>query len=183
MFKRRRSKTQSVASNGSLTGGGGAEGCSVSASEGASSSPTSPQGLRSCLRHSPAAPGRSNGNGSLGTLTGGSVENGGGAGDAHSNRSSSTKGRRSKLRKRVGFRHVIVREFERVIGDNPSCSGGAPVAYVVCPLRFARVMTLRLFPSPSASHFAYSAAHLFQFFGPPTNCFTTGLVGPLARTG
>lgn len=40
----------------------------------------------------------------------------------HSGDSSS-----GRLRK-VRFRHVQVREFERIIGDNPSCSSGAPVA-------------------------------------------------------
>jgi hypothetical protein len=30
--------------------------------------------------------------------------------------------------RKVRFRHVQVREFERIIGDNPSCSSGAPVA-------------------------------------------------------
>lgn len=32
-----------------------------------------------------------------------------------------------KARKRVGFQTVQVREYERVIGDNPSCSNGAPI--------------------------------------------------------
>jgi hypothetical protein len=35
-----------------------------------------------------------------------------------------------ECRKEVSFRSVHVREFERVIGDNPSCSSGAPIAYV-----------------------------------------------------
>ena len=27
----------------------------------------------------------------------------------------------------VGFKHIAVREYAVIIGDNPSCSGGAPI--------------------------------------------------------
>lgn len=33
-------------------------------------------------------------------------------------------------RKVVTFQHVCIREYERIVGDNPSCSRGAPVRYV-----------------------------------------------------
>ena len=35
---------------------------------------------------------------------------------------------KSQRTPKVQFKHVQVREFERVIGDNPSCSSGAPVS-------------------------------------------------------
>jgi hypothetical protein len=38
----------------------------------------------------------------------------------------------------VSFREVKVREYERIIGDNPSCTSGPPIRYVVhyyCVLR------------------------------------------------
>jgi hypothetical protein len=37
----------------------------------------------------------------------------------------------SRLRRhRVSFKEVQVREFNRTIGDNPSCSSGCPIRYV-----------------------------------------------------
>ena len=33
------------------------------------------------------------------------------------------------IRKIVTFQHVYIREYERTVGDNPSCSSGAPVRY------------------------------------------------------
>lgn len=36
-----------------------------------------------------------------------------------------------RIRKFVTFQHVFVREYERTVGDNPSCSKGVPVRYVV----------------------------------------------------
>jgi hypothetical protein len=27
------------------------------------------------------------------------------------------------------FQEVYIREFERILGDNPSCSSGAPIRY------------------------------------------------------
>ena len=35
-----------------------------------------------------------------------------------------------KRSRSVGFADVHIREFERILGDNPSCSSGAPIAYV-----------------------------------------------------
>jgi hypothetical protein len=156
MFGRRRSKTHSTTnSNGSATGtgAGGGGGGSGSISDGASANSSQASSallLRSCLRQEPTAEGhhqpqqlqtsdsRSNGGekgggGSLGTLTNESQGGATAKGDRSSNRtgSSSAKVSRAALRRRVKFRHVVVREFERVIGDNPSCSGGAPVAYVL----------------------------------------------------
>jgi hypothetical protein len=32
--------------------------------------------------------------------------------------------------RRVRFRTVYIREYERIIGDNPSCSSGAPIRFV-----------------------------------------------------
>lgn len=40
----------------------------------------------------------------------------------------STETNKSKRGRRIQFVHVQVREFERIIGDNPSCSSGAPIA-------------------------------------------------------
>jgi hypothetical protein len=39
--------------------------------------------------------------------------------------------RQPRIRKFVTFQHVFIREYERTIGDNPSCSKGAPVRYVI----------------------------------------------------
>jgi len=39
----------------------------------------------------------------------------------------------------VRFREVQVREFERIIGDNPSCSSGAPIGYVVVVVSYLAV--------------------------------------------
>ena len=33
----------------------------------------------------------------------------------------------STLRKSVSFTDVNIREYERILGDNPSCSSGAPI--------------------------------------------------------
>jgi hypothetical protein len=33
----------------------------------------------------------------------------------------------SSVSRTVNFNNVDIREYERVIGDNPSCSGGAPI--------------------------------------------------------
>jgi hypothetical protein len=33
------------------------------------------------------------------------------------------------LRKSVSFTEVNIREYERILGDNPSCSSGAPIRY------------------------------------------------------
>ena len=35
-----------------------------------------------------------------------------------------------RIQKIVTFQHVYIREYERIVGDNPSCSSGAPVRYV-----------------------------------------------------
>ena len=37
----------------------------------------------------------------------------------------------SKHQKFVTFQFVFIREYERTIGDNPSCSRGAPIRYVI----------------------------------------------------
>jgi hypothetical protein len=36
---------------------------------------------------------------------------------------------RPRIRKIVSFHDVYIREYERVVGDNPSCTSGAPVRY------------------------------------------------------
>jgi hypothetical protein len=151
MFKRRRSKTQSphnsvgsgVSANnrqdtagggsagGAASGGGASEsggsGCGGGGSDGGSSSQNSPPIPRGCIRLT-SSNSDGPGNGSNGTLTV-SLE----GADGNSNLTTSTATNRSRSRRRrrrVRFRHVVVREFERVIGDNPSCSGGAPISYV-----------------------------------------------------
>ena len=43
----------------------------------------------------------------------------------------------------VRFQIVQIREFERIIGDNPSCSSGAPIGYVIVVV--ARSASFRLF--------------------------------------
>jgi hypothetical protein len=35
------------------------------------------------------------------------------------------------IQKKVRFQDVYIREYERVLGDNPSCSSGAPIRYVI----------------------------------------------------
>jgi hypothetical protein len=158
MFKRRRSKTQSphnsvgsgvsannnrqdTAGGGSAggagsgggasesggSGGGGGGGGSGGGSDGGSSSQNSPPIPRGCIRLT-SSNSDGPGNGSNGTLTV-SLE----GADGNSNLTTSTatnKSRSIRRQRRVRFRHVVVREFERVIGDNPSCSGGAPISYV-----------------------------------------------------
>lgn len=42
-----------------------------------------------------------------------------------------------RMRRSIRFGDVRVREFERVVGDNPSCSSGAPVRYVDAMLRLS----------------------------------------------
>jgi hypothetical protein len=32
-----------------------------------------------------------------------------------------------RIQKNVTFQHVYIREYERTVGDNPSCSSGAPL--------------------------------------------------------
>jgi hypothetical protein len=38
---------------------------------------------------------------------------------------------KAQRRLRVRFQVVHIREYERIIGDNPSCSSGAPIGYVL----------------------------------------------------
>jgi hypothetical protein len=143
MFKRRRSKTQSphnsVGSGGSANkpdkGGGGSDAAGSAAGSGGggsddgSSAQNSPSIPRGCIRLPsgglPSFP--TSGNGSNGTLT---VSLEGNECNSHLTTSTATHKSRSRRRRAVRFRHVVVREFERVIGDNPSCSGGAPISYV-----------------------------------------------------
>ena len=40
---------------------------------------------------------------------------------------------------RIKFDKVIIREYARTVGDNPSCSSGPPVRYVFCFLVFAEI--------------------------------------------
>lgn len=104
MFKvKRRLPKRSSASKISSSSRNGSEASSMS---------TATPNLRSCLRHQLAA-----------SETSASHQSGPEGGSF-----SSSGTRLSKSKRKVRFAQVRVREFERILGDNPSCSSGAPVA-------------------------------------------------------
>jgi hypothetical protein len=90
-------------------GAGGGGGGGSRASNSSTASPTT------CLKKSPSS--KSNGSSPTVVATGNSG-------------SSPPQHRRNGKSRHVRFRTVYIREYERIIGDNPSCSSGAPIRFV-----------------------------------------------------
>ena len=42
-------------------------------------------------------------------------------------RSKDSSGKKSSNRKAVRFHDIQIRDYERIVGDNPSCSSGPPI--------------------------------------------------------
>jgi hypothetical protein len=59
----------------------------------------------------------------------GSNHRGGDDVDPTSPEENSSDSSNNTLKRRISFKHIEIREYNRTIGDNPSCSSGPPVTY------------------------------------------------------